>query len=49
MMTEGTVPVPPDRPCADCDDDVLPVRGVSHFVGSTKLEGETLMERSAWY
>ena len=26
-MKEGTVPVPPYRPCAYCDDDVVPVQG----------------------
>jgi hypothetical protein len=30
-MTEGTVPVPPYRPCAYNDDDVVPVQVVSHF------------------
>jgi hypothetical protein len=28
-MTEGTVPVPPDRPCAEYDDDVLPAGGIA--------------------
>jgi hypothetical protein len=28
------VPVPPYRPCAYCDSDVLPVRGLSHSGGS---------------
>jgi hypothetical protein len=38
-MREGTVPVPPYRPCAYCDDDVLPVRGISR--GSQSGGGET--------
>ena len=29
------MPVPPDRPCADRDDYILPVRGLSHFWGAT--------------
>jgi hypothetical protein len=33
-MTEGTVPVPPGRPCAERDDDVLPVQAVSHMGGA---------------
>jgi hypothetical protein len=31
-MTEGTVPVPPNRPCAECDDDVLPPGGIAFKV-----------------
>jgi hypothetical protein len=31
------VPVPPDRPCAERDDDVLPVQVVTqHFFGEYK-------------
>jgi hypothetical protein len=30
MMKEGTVSVPPYRPCAYSDDGVLPVRWLSH-------------------
>jgi hypothetical protein len=30
-MKEGTVPVPLDRPCACCDDDLVPVLGVFAF------------------
>jgi hypothetical protein len=32
-MMEGTVPVPPCRPLAYRDDDVLPVQELSHFGG----------------
>jgi hypothetical protein len=40
-MTEGTVPVPPDRPCAERDDDVLPVQLVTqHFFGEHKAVGD---------
>ena len=40
-MTEGTVPVAPDRPCAERDDDVLPVqRVIPHFLlGERKAVG----------
>ena len=31
---EGTVPVPPYRPCADCDDNVFPVQMLSHLGGA---------------
>ena len=41
MIAEGTVPVPPNRPCAERDSDVLPVRGLSHFRGSHSGGGET--------
>ena len=34
-MTEGTVPVPPHRPCAERDTDVVPVRGGIAFGGAT--------------
>ena len=30
----GAVPVPPYPPCADCDDNVLPVQMVSHLGGA---------------
>ena len=43
MIVEGTVPVPPNRPCAERDSDVLPVRGLSHFRGSHSGGGETPM------
>jgi hypothetical protein len=33
-MKEGTVPVPPYRPCAESADDVLPVHVASHFRGA---------------
>jgi len=33
-MEEGTVPIPPYRPCAESDDDVLPVQEVSHLGGA---------------
>ena len=35
-MTEGTVPVPRNRPCAERDDDVLPVFTVTTFFGELK-------------
>jgi hypothetical protein len=39
-MTERTVPVPPDRPCAERDDDVFPVQIViPHFFGEHKVVG----------
>jgi hypothetical protein len=38
-MKEGTVPVPPYRPELG-DDDVVPVRGLSHW-GSHSGGGET--------
>jgi hypothetical protein len=31
--TEGTVPVPPDRLCAERDEDVLPFHEQSHLGG----------------
>ena len=37
----GAVPVPPYRPCADCDDNVLPVQMVSHLGGAQSGGGET--------
>ena len=40
-MKEGKVPVPPYRPCAESDDAVLPVQGVSHFWGSGSGGSET--------
>jgi hypothetical protein len=33
-MKEGAVPVPPYRPCAESDDDKLPVRELSHLGGA---------------
>ena len=33
-MTEGTVPVLPDRPCAERDDDVLPVQMLNYVLRS---------------
>ena len=38
-MEEGTVPVHRYRPCAESDDDVVPVQELSHLRGSTKLRG----------
>ena len=35
------MPVPPHRPCAERDSEVLPVRGLSHFRGSHSGGGET--------
>ena len=32
-MKEGTVPVPLYRPCAESDDDELPVQELSHLGG----------------
>jgi hypothetical protein len=47
-MTEGTVPVLPDRPCAERDDDVLPVRGyrikTSHSGGGEASGGFRFFE-----
>jgi hypothetical protein len=40
-MKEGTVPVPPYRPCAYCDDDVLPVQGVIASGEALAVGGET--------
>ncbi len=45
-MKEGTVPVPPYRPCALSDDDGLPVRGLSHR-GSHSGGSEIPVERFA--
>jgi hypothetical protein len=42
------VPVPPYRPCAEHDDDVLPVQELSHW-GEPKRRGETLVERSSFF
>ena len=33
-MKEGTVPVPPYRPCSYNEYDVLPVQELSYFMGS---------------
>jgi len=41
------VPVPPDRPYA-CDRAVLPVRELSHFLGSRSGGVETPVERSGF-
>jgi len=32
-MTEGIVPVPQDRPCAERDDDVVPFQEIPHSGG----------------
>ena len=40
-LKEGTVPLPPHRPCAWSDDNVLPVQELSHFWGSRSGGGET--------
>jgi hypothetical protein len=43
-MTEGTVPVPPNRLCAERDDDVLPVQMINpHFFGEHKIVGVKLL------
>jgi len=34
-MKEGTVPVPPNRPCADRDADVVPVQDLLFRICST--------------
>jgi hypothetical protein len=39
-MTEGTVPVPPARPCAERDGSVLPSQAIS-YLGEPKRRGET--------
>ena len=48
---EGTEPVPPDRPCAERDDDVLPVlRVIPHFFEvSTKRWGCRFYEHSDFF
>jgi hypothetical protein len=38
-MTEGTVPVPPARPCAERDGSVLPSQAVSHLGGAEAAGG----------
>jgi hypothetical protein len=48
-MTEGTLPVPPYYLCAESDDNILPVQGVSHLGGSRSGGGETPVERLACY
>ena len=45
-MKEGTVPVPPYRPCAFWDSDELPFRVLSHR-GSHRDGGEIPSERIA--
>jgi hypothetical protein len=42
------VPVPPNRPYA-CDGAVLPVRELSHFLGSRSGGVETPFERSGFF
>jgi hypothetical protein len=44
--TGGTVTVPPERPCAEHDDDVLPVLTVTTFLGSRNGAGEIPVECS---
>jgi len=39
MMKEGTVPVPPLQPLTYRDDDVTPVRGLSHLGGAEAAGG----------
>ena len=36
-MAEGTVPVPPHRPCAERDNDVLPVQIIVVHVQKNEL------------
>jgi hypothetical protein len=38
-MEEVTVPFPLYRPCAESDDDVVPVQELSHLWESTKQRG----------
>ncbi len=45
-MKEGTEPVPPCRPCAESDDNVVPVQELSHFGGGRSGRGETPL--SVW-
>ena len=40
------MPVPPYRPCAESDDDVVPVQDVSRYEGSQSGGGEIPVERS---
>jgi hypothetical protein len=48
-MKKGTVPVPPYCFCDECDDDVSPVQGVSHFGGSRSDGGEILVKHSVFF
>jgi hypothetical protein len=41
-MKEGP-PVPSDHPCAECDDDGVPVQEVSHARGAQSDRGETFV------
>ena len=47
-MKEGPVPVPPHRPCAYSDDNVLPVQELSHLRVSRSGGGETPADRSGF-
>jgi hypothetical protein len=47
-MKEETVPVPPYHPALS-DDDVVPLRGLSHFLGSTKRKDWNPPERSSFF
>ena len=40
------MPVPPYRPCAESDDDVVPVQEVLHYGASQSGGGENPVERS---
>jgi hypothetical protein len=48
-MKEGTVSVLTYRPCAESDDNVVPVQELSHFGGSRSGGGETPSECLACY
>ncbi len=46
-MMEGTVPVPPHRPCAKRDDTVVP-GGLSHFSSNHKAAWDKLLLSVYW-
>jgi len=51
-MKEGTVPVPPDRPCAERDDNVVPVQELNYPVQElyyfSKLSHSGEPKRRGW-
>jgi hypothetical protein len=48
-MKEGKVPVPPHRPCAESDDNVVPVQELSHFLRSRSGGVETSVVCSGFF
>jgi hypothetical protein len=46
--TEGTVTVPPEHPCAEHDDDILPVLTVTTFFGEPKRMKSLLNVHVFW-